>query len=40
MAILETEMVEMEQIFLPYIINNKGQTVYEVFENNTQLLLK
>lgn len=40
MAILETEMVEMEEIFLPYIINNKGQTVYEVFENNTQLLLK
>lgn len=38
MAILETEMVEMEQIFLPYILNKEGQTLYEAFENN-QLML-
>lgn len=38
MAILETEMVEMEEIFLPYIINNDGQTLYQAFKNN-QLML-
>lgn len=38
MAILETEMVEMEEIFLPYMINNDGQTLYQVFKNN-QLML-
>ena len=30
MAILETEMVKMEQIFLPYIIGQDGRTLYEV----------
>lgn len=34
MAILDTEMVEMQEIFLPYILNNKGQTLYQVFKNN------
>lgn len=29
MAILETEMVRMEQIFLPYIVSNDGKTLYE-----------
>ncbi len=29
MAILSTEMVRMEQIFLPYIITEDGKTVYE-----------
>jgi hypothetical protein len=38
MAILETEMVEMEQIFLPYVLNNKGTTLYQEFKEN-QLLL-
>lgn len=38
MAILETEMVEMEEIFLPYIVNNDGQTLYESFKNNQMLL--
>ena len=38
MAILESEMVQLEQIFLPYMVNNKGQTVYEIYLNN-QLLL-
>ena len=32
MAILETEMVKMEQIFLPYVITKDGQTVYELFK--------
>lgn len=39
MAILETEMVEMEEIFLPYMINNNGQTLYQAFKNN-KLMLK
>ena len=29
MAILETEMVEMEQIFLPYMMTTDTQTLYE-----------
>ena len=29
MAILETEMVKMEQIFLPYMITKNDQTLYE-----------
>lgn len=38
MAILETEMVKMEQIFLPYVITPNGQTLYEVFEEKRFLL--
>ena len=30
MSILETEMVKMEEIFLPYVITRGGQTVYQV----------
>ncbi|MDP4119283.1 MAG: hypothetical protein Q8873_08900 [Bacillota bacterium] len=33
MAILETEMVKLEQIFLPYLVNNSGQTFFEAYEN-------
>ena len=32
MAILETEMVRMEQIFLPYVQTPDGRTVYERLE--------
>lgn len=38
MAILETEMVDMEEIFLPYIINNNGETLYQAFKNNTLMI--
>ena len=31
-------MLEMEEIFLPYMINNNGQTLYESFKNN-QLMI-
>lgn len=34
MAILDTEMVEMQEIFLPYILDNSGQTLYQAFKNN------
>ncbi len=37
MAILETEMVKMEQIFLPYIQIQSGQTLFEVFESQRML---
>jgi len=30
MSLLETEMVKMEQIFLPYVITPGGQTLYPV----------
>jgi hypothetical protein len=29
MALLETEMVRMEEIFLPYMVSNDGRTLYE-----------
>lgn len=29
MAILETEMVKIEQVFLPYMITHDGRTLYE-----------
>jgi len=38
MALLETEMVKMEQIFLPYIITGSGLTVYEIMEKKQFLL--
>ncbi len=38
MAILETEMVKMEQIFLPYIIQEQtGQTLFQVFESRNMI---
>lgn len=39
MAILESEMVQMDEIFLPYMVNNNGQTLFEAYRNN-QLLLE
>lgn len=38
MAILESEMVQMDEIFLPYMINQDGQTVFEAYRKN-QLML-
>jgi len=34
MAILETEMVKIEQVFLPYVIASNGKTVYELMMDN------
>ena len=39
MAILESEMVQMDEIFLPYMVNNSGQTVFEAYRNK-QLALE
>lgn len=38
MAILESEMVQMDEIFLPYMLNNTGQTVFEAYRKN-QLMI-
>jgi len=37
-SLLETEMVRMEQIFLPYVITPGGQTVYQVMVEKHFLL--
>ena len=39
MAILESEMVMMDQIFLPYMVNKQGDTLYELYQHN-QLMLE
>lgn len=31
MAILESKQVVFEEIFLPYMLNNKGQTFFEAY---------
>lgn len=38
MAILESEMVTMDEIFLPYMLNRNGDTVYKLFTNKALLL--
>jgi len=38
LAILETEMVEVSQLFLPYFVNGQGQTLFEIYKSG-QLLL-
>lgn len=38
MALLETEMVKMEEIFLGYVITPGGQTIFEVMEGKGFLL--
>lgn len=39
MAILESEMVQIDQIFLPYMVNNEGKTLCEAYQSK-QLLLE
>ena len=39
MAILESEMVQMDEIFLPYMVNKAGQTMFQAYRNN-QLMLE
>ena len=33
MALLETEMVKIEQVFLPYMMASKNKTLYEVMKD-------
>lgn len=39
MAILESEMVQVDEIFLPYMVNGSGQTLFQAYRNN-QLMLE
>lgn len=39
MAILESDMVQMDEIFLPYMVSNNGKTLFEEYRKN-QLLLE
>ncbi len=39
MALIETEMVTIDEVFLPYILDKNGKTLYESFKQN-QLLLE
>jgi len=34
MALMETEQVSMEQIFLPFMADNQGRTVYELYASS------
>lgn len=38
MALLDIEMVRMEEIFMPYIVDNSGTTLYEKLEQRQFLL--
>ncbi|MCQ2439422.1 MAG: hypothetical protein MJ074_06645 [Oscillospiraceae bacterium] len=38
LAILETQMVEIDQVFLPYFVNRAGQTLYECYAAGRLLL--
>lgn len=38
MALIETEMVKIEQVFLPYMVDNQGQTYFEHLEKKQFLL--
>lgn len=33
MAIIETQMVQFEEIFLPYMLNRQGQTFFEAYQH-------
>ena len=33
MAILESEMVQMDEVFLPYMVNDSGQTLFQCYRN-------
>jgi hypothetical protein len=38
MALLDIEMVKMEEIFMPYIVDNQGRTLFEKLEEKQFLL--
>lgn len=39
LAILETEMVTVQQVFLPYFLDRQGRTLYELYRSG-QLMLE
>lgn len=38
LAILETEMVTIQQVFLPYFLDRQGRTLYEVYSSGALML--
>jgi hypothetical protein len=38
LAILETEMVSVQQVFLPYFLDRQGRTLYEVYSSGALML--
>jgi len=38
MAFIDIGQVKLEQVFFPYMVNKKGQTAFEVWEQNNNLL--
>ena len=38
LAILETEMVTVQQVFLPYFLDGQGRTLYEVYSSGSLML--
>lgn len=38
MALLETQMIELPQIFLPFVVGKGGKTLYDQMKNNNFLL--
>jgi hypothetical protein len=40
MALIQTEQVELTEIFLPYLVSRTGQTFFEVVKSNNYLLLE
>lgn len=39
MAIVEAQLAEMSEVFLPYAITKNGQTLFNEIKNNNQILL-
>ena len=40
MALVEVDMVELQEIFLPYMMRNNGKTLYEELITDNQLMLE
>lgn len=38
LAIIETQMVPLDEVFLPYMVGDSGQTVYQLYQSNTLAL--
>jgi hypothetical protein len=38
MAMLDTEMVKIEEVFLPYLMHKSGQSVFEWMEGRNYML--
>ena len=39
MAIVEAELAEMAEVFLPYAVTKNGTTLYKEIQNNNMLML-